>query len=39
MLEGSLMNVIIDDSTKEALLANLEKRNKHAVRLALKGFG
>jgi hypothetical protein len=33
------MNVIIDDSAKEALLENLEKRNKNAVRLAIKGFG
>lgn len=33
------MNVIIDDATKEALLENLKKRNKEAVRLAIKGFG
>lgn len=33
------MNVIIDDTTKEALKQNLEKRNKDAVRLAIKGFG
>jgi hypothetical protein len=33
------MNVIIDDSAKEALRENLEKRNKKAVRLAIKGFG
>lgn len=33
------MNVIIDDTAKEALKQNLEKRNKSAVRLTLKGFG
>jgi hypothetical protein len=33
------MNVIIDNSTKEALLENLQKRNKNVVRLAIKGFG
>lgn len=33
------MNVIIDDTTKEALKQNLEKRNKTAVRLSIKGFG
>jgi hypothetical protein len=33
------MNVIIDDSTKAALLENLQKRNKNVVRLAIKGFG
>jgi hypothetical protein len=33
------MNIIIDESTKQALLENLEKRNKKAVRLAIKGFG
>lgn len=33
------MNVIIDESTKQALLENLKKRNKSAVRLAIKGFG
>ena len=33
------MNVIIDESTKQALSENLEKRNKKAVRLAIKGFG
>ncbi len=33
------MNIIIDDNAKEALRANLEKRNKNAVRLAIKGFG
>jgi hypothetical protein len=33
------MNVIIDDSTKEALLENLKNRNKNVVRLAIKGFG
>lgn len=33
------MNIIIDDSTKEALLDNLKKRNKEAVRLAIRGFG
>lgn len=33
------MNVTIDESTKEALLDNLKKRNKDAVRLAIKGFG
>jgi len=33
------MNIVIDESTKEALLENLQKRNKDAVRLAIKGFG
>lgn len=33
------MNVIIDDAAKEALKQNLEKRNKTAVRLSIKGFG
>jgi hypothetical protein len=33
------MDITIDSSTKEALLENLEKRNKDAVRLAIKGFG
>ena len=33
------MNVIIDDSAKAALLENLKKRNKNAVRLAINGFG
>jgi hypothetical protein len=33
------VNIIIDDTAKEALRANLEKRNKKAVRLAIKGFG
>jgi hypothetical protein len=33
------VNIIIDDSAKEALRDNLEKRNKNAVRLAIKGFG
>jgi hypothetical protein len=38
-MEVISMNVIIDDSTKEALLENLKKRNKNVVRLAIKGFG
>jgi len=33
------MDITIDSSTKEALLENLKKRNKDAVRLAIKGFG
>lgn len=33
------MNVIIDDAAKEALKQNLEKRDKSAVRLSIKGFG
>lgn len=33
------MNVIIDNETKEALVNNLNKRNKSAVRLSIKGFG
>lgn len=33
------MNVILDKEAKEALLENLKKRNKKAVRLAIKGFG
>ncbi|SKA79001.1 hypothetical protein SAMN05428976_103192 [Clostridium sp. USBA 49] len=33
------MNIIIDEETKKALLENLKKRNKSAVRLSIKGFG
>jgi hypothetical protein len=33
------MNVIIDDTAKDALKQSLEKRNKNAVRLSIKGFG
>jgi hypothetical protein len=33
------VNIIIEDDAKDALRANLEKRNKNAVRLAIKGFG
>lgn len=33
------MNVILDKEAKEALLENLKKRSKKAVRLAIKGFG
>jgi hypothetical protein len=33
------VNIIIEDNAKEALRENLEKRNKSAVRLAIKGFG
>ena len=33
------MNVILEDNAKEALLENLKKRNKNAVRLAIQGFG
>jgi hypothetical protein len=33
------MNITIEDNTREALLENLSKRNKSAVRLSIKGFG
>lgn len=33
------MNILFDDNTKNALLENLEKQNKSAVRLMVKGFG
>lgn len=33
------MHVTLEESTKEALKQNLEKRNKSAVRLSIKGFG
>lgn len=33
------MNVILEKDTREALLENLKKRNKTAVRLSIKGFG
>lgn len=33
------MNILFDENTKEAMLSNLEKQNKSAVRLIVKGFG
>ena len=33
------MNLIIDESAKEALKTDLEKSQKHSVRLMIKGFG
>jgi len=33
------MNINIDESTKDALLNDLTKHNKNAVRLMVKGFG
>jgi hypothetical protein len=33
------MNIIFDDNTKEALVKNLEEKNKSAVRLMVRGFG
>lgn len=39
ILGGIFVNILIENDAKEALRANLEKRNKNAVRLAIKGFG
>ena len=33
------MNILLDENTKKALIENLEKENKSAVRLMVKGFG
>lgn len=33
------MNILFDDNTKNALLKSLEKQNKTAIRLTIKGFG
>lgn len=33
------MNIIFDANTREALVKNLEEKNKSAVRLMVRGFG
>ncbi|GEM_PF-2198615 len=33
------MNIILDSTTQDSLKKDLEKQNKNAVRLMIKGFG